>query len=305
MIDILMTTYNGEKFLSTQIESIICQTFKDWHLFIKDDCSTDSTLTILKEYQKKDSRITIVDNNEKLGAGRNFLSLLKYSSADYIAFCDQDDYWFENKLEILNDNITKYEKSIPTLLVSDCLVWQYPSNIVSKNYNFVMPKTLDDVFFMGGMQGCLTIFNKSLKNILDKQYEYVWLHDHYLLLSAITFGRIYYITQPLMLYRQHNANTTAHFSQKKIGDVGRKLTKNRFLQKKELYNETENFFYVQNKNMTPEAIKKYNSFLSLKNMSFLKRFFKLLFSKYTIGGSSHGYFILKLIAKPKFLDQEE
>lgn len=301
MIDILMTTFNGEKFLSTQIDSIILQTFKDWHLFIKDDCSTDRTLTILKDYEKKDSRITVIDNNEKLGVGRNFLSLLKYSSAEYIAFCDQDDYWFENKLEIMYDKISKYEKVIPTLLVSNCLVWQYPSNSISKNYNFAMPQSLNDVFFMGGMQGCLTMFNKSLKTILDRQYEYVWLHDHYLLLSAITFGRIHYLSQPLMLYRQHNANTTAHFSQKKICELGKKFTQNKFLQKKELYKETEEFYKIHNVNMLSEVKKKYFSFLQLKKMSFLRRFIRLLFSKYTIGGSSHGYFILKLIAKPKFI----
>lgn len=63
MIDILMATYNGENFLSTQIESIICQTFKDWHLFIQDDCSTDNTLSIINEYVKKDSRITLIKNS--------------------------------------------------------------------------------------------------------------------------------------------------------------------------------------------------------------------------------------------------
>lgn len=301
MIDILMATYNGENFLSTQIESIICQTFKDWHLFIQDDCSTDNTLSIINEYAKKDSRITLIRNNKKLGPGKNFLSLLQYSTADYVAFCDQDDYWFENKLEILFQNIKNYDNSKPILLVSDCLVWQYPSNTISKNYNFAKPKTINDTFFMGGMQGCLTLFNRAVKNILDKKYEYIWLHDHYLLLTAMTFGKIYYIKQPLMLYRQHNSNTTAHFSQKHLGELSKKITENRFLLKTELFKETEEFFRINKDNMSSINKVAYTKFINLKKMSYFKRLVHLIFSKYTIGGSSHSYFILKVILKPKFI----
>lgn len=301
MIDILMTTYNGEKFLSTQLDSILCQTFKDWRLFIKDDCSTDDTLNILRYYSERDDRITIVENNEKLGAGRNFLSLLEISSADYIAFCDQDDYWFENKLEVLYENITKTNKDEPTLMVSNCLVWQYPTNEISKNYNYVMPNTLKDVLFMGGMQGCLTIFNKALKEILNQKYKYVWLHDHYLLLAAMTFGKVQYIQQPLMLYRQHNSNTTAHFSTKQIGEIGKKIIKNRFLLKKELFNETKEFFDIHSVNMTVREKKEFTKFLELEKTPFFMRLFKLLFSKYTIGGSSHVYFVIKVILKPRFI----
>ncbi len=301
MIDILMTTYNGEKYLATQLDSILNQTYKDWHLYIQDDCSTDSTLNLLEKYVELDSRITIVENNKKLGAGRNFLSLLKHSTADYIAFCDQDDYWFENKLEILFERIKQFNNENPVLLASNCLVWQYPSNNVSENFNFVMPKKLSDVFFMGGMQGCLTIFNKALKNILDKNYEYVWLHDHYLLLTAMTFGEIHYITQPLMLYRQHNSNTTAHFSQKTISDIKKKINNNRYMQKIELFDETKEFFRLHQSQMTDNNKQQFMSFLALVSLPYFKRIFKLIFSKYTIGGSSHFYFILKVIMKPKFI----
>lgn len=301
MIDILMTTYNGEKYLTTQLDSLLCQTFKDWHLYVQDDCSTDSTLSILKKYSEQDSRITVIDNNKKLGAGKNFLSLLKYSKSDFIAFCDQDDYWFENKLEILHEEINKLNNDKPILLVSNCLVWQYPSNNISKNFNFVMPKELNDIFFMGGMQGCLTIFNKALKKVLDQNYEYIWLHDHYLLLAAMTFGEIHYIIQPLMLYRQHNSNTTAHFSQKTISDIKKKIYENRFMQRVELFNETKEFFRLHQDRMPDNKKKQFLSFLSLVSLSYFKRFFRLIFSKYTIGGSSHMYFVLKVIMKPKFI----
>lgn len=218
-----------------------------------------------------------------------------------MAFCDQDDYWFENKLEVLIQKVKNYDNSKPVLLVSDCLVWQYPSNNISKNYNFSKPKTINDIFFMGGMQGCLTLFNRALKNILDKKYEYIWLHDHYLLLTAMTFGKIYYIQQPLMLYRQHNSNVTAHFSQKKLSELTKKITENRFLVKTELFKETEEFFRINKDNMSSINKKAYIKFINLKKMSYLKRLFHLIFSKYTIGDSSHSYFILKVIMKPKFI----
>lgn len=102
MIDILLATYNGEKYLDSQITSIVNQTYKEWTLYIRDDVSFDNTQGVIKKWALLDSRIKLVDNrNESLGIGGNFLRLLRYSTADYICFCDQDDYWFENKLEVL------------------------------------------------------------------------------------------------------------------------------------------------------------------------------------------------------------
>ena len=104
-VDILMATYNGGKYLRNQLLSLQQQTHKDWILWVRDDGSTDDTMVILLEFAESDDRIKIVGKTrgERLGPGGNFLGLTKYSTADYVIFCDQDDIWFEKKLEILKD----------------------------------------------------------------------------------------------------------------------------------------------------------------------------------------------------------
>ena len=100
-IDILMATYNGEKYLVEQLDSIINQTYRNWNLLIRDDNSTDKTLEIIQNYHKKDKRIKILkDNKGNLGIVRNFEELLKSSESEFIMFSDQDDIWVENKLDM-------------------------------------------------------------------------------------------------------------------------------------------------------------------------------------------------------------
>ena len=97
-IDILMATYNGEKYTVELIDSIINHTYKNWNLLIRDDNSTDRTLEIIKNYQKKDARIRILDNNKvNLGIVKNFEKLLKISESELIMFSDQDDIWKKGK----------------------------------------------------------------------------------------------------------------------------------------------------------------------------------------------------------------
>lgn len=100
-IAILMATYNGEKYLGEQIESILAQTYKDWHLYIHDDGSKDNTVTILKEFVAKHSQqITLLEYSSQGGACRNFLSMLERVDAPYYMFSDQDDVWLNEKIEI-------------------------------------------------------------------------------------------------------------------------------------------------------------------------------------------------------------
>ncbi|MBR4154305.1 MAG: glycosyltransferase [Paludibacteraceae bacterium] len=97
-VAILMATYNGAKYLREQIDSLFVQTYRDWTLYIQDDGSKDATLDIIKEYS--DERIVLVDVGlTRQGAGMNFMSLLNMVESEYYMFCDQDDVWFEDKME--------------------------------------------------------------------------------------------------------------------------------------------------------------------------------------------------------------
>ena len=109
MIGIAMTTYNGEKYLKEQIDSILNQTVSDFELIVCDDVSSDSTMDILNGYAAKDSRVHVFRNEENLGFLKNFEKAIRICldrGAEYVALADQDDIWTENHLEVLADTMS-------------------------------------------------------------------------------------------------------------------------------------------------------------------------------------------------------
>ena len=129
-IDILMATYNGEKYLRKQIESILNQTYKNFRLIISDDCSTDKTREIIKEYENKDERITSYFQSKNLGYVKNFEFLLEKVQNDIYMLSDQDDVWNDTKVE---HSYKKLKESDADLVFTDLevvnenLETRYPS----------------------------------------------------------------------------------------------------------------------------------------------------------------------------------
>ena len=122
MVSIAMVTYNGEKYLREQLDSILRQTYTDFELIICDDSSSDGTWKILTEYAKKDSRIQIHQNKSNLGFKKNFEKAVSFCRGEYIAFCDQDDVWEDFKLQVSIDNIgEKYLLCTDSLMVDSDL----------------------------------------------------------------------------------------------------------------------------------------------------------------------------------------
>jgi glycosyltransferase involved in cell wall biosynthesis len=119
MVDILMATYNGEKYIRQQLDSILSQTYEQWLLYIRDDGSTDNTVEIINNYIKKypDKIILINDEKKGLGAKLNFGETMKFSKNDYTMFVDQDDVWMNYKISKSLDIMEKQEKN----MVKKCL----------------------------------------------------------------------------------------------------------------------------------------------------------------------------------------
>lgn len=208
-IDILMATYNGEKYLSEQIDSIIFQTYKNWNLLIRDDGSSDSTFEILKEYEKKDSRIKIIsDEKGNLGIVKNFEELLKISDSNLIMFSDQDDVWVENKLELYLSKIKNFRNE-GFLIHSDAVLFSETKEKILKN-TFISGKIkkmgLKNIFFNYFVQGATILISKEIKKFILPFSEEVYLHDRYThIISELFFKRIF-IKEPLIYYRQHSNN---------------------------------------------------------------------------------------------------
>ena len=221
---IMMATFNGEKYLEKQIDSIIAQTYSDWKLLIRDDGSKDGTADILKEYQKKDSRIEVLFNSGPLhGPYHNFHELFyeakKRPAFEYYAFCDQDDIWKSEKLEKLikycNDNSTESE---PTFVYTDLSVIDGEGHLTEKSVNQILGIDISEnpinLFFAHAyVWGCTALFNQALFSLvpaLDAKFPHrdIMSHDNYIAKHAVMYGKIMYYPTPLILYRKHGGNVT-------------------------------------------------------------------------------------------------
>ena len=197
-VDILMATYNGEKYLRPQIESILDQTFKDFNLIICDDCSKDNTWKILEEYAQKDSRIKIIKNEKNLGYNKNFEKLLGFVTSDYFMLSDQDDFWLPNKVEesykkITTENLNLVcsdlevvDKNLNTIHPS---MWEYWPDYNIKN-KIKKSRDYRSCLMTNCITGCTTIVNSKLIDKLLPLPGYPIVHDWWIGIVAGSYGEI-------------------------------------------------------------------------------------------------------------------
>ncbi|MBD3809809.1 MAG: glycosyltransferase family 2 protein [Sulfuricurvum sp.] len=219
-IDILLATYNGEKYLVEQIESILLQTILNWILLIRDDGSTDGTLQIIQRYadQYPDKIIWLRDNESNLGVTKNFERLMEYSTASYIMFCDQDDIWLPHKIETclrkLQTMEREYGVDTPLLVYTDLSVCDERGELVAESFwkyqgsNPSLPLDYAKALVQNNATGSTFIFNRSL---CDRALPFppdTVMHDWCVALTALYLGKIDYITNQTILYRQHSANVS-------------------------------------------------------------------------------------------------
>lgn len=302
MVDILMATYNGEKYISTQISSIINQNFKDWILYIHDDGSTDSTVEIIKKFVASDSRIKFIDDGVLYkNPGKNFLHLLQFSKSDLICFADQDDYWFEYKLEKMVNHF-KSNETFPKLILSECFLWNVNNfSIVPKQTVFYAKKLEEFIFLNGGLQGCAMMCNSKLKDLALKYdlKKYTYMHDHLFSLLAFSFGKVEYISEKLFLYRQHEKNTSIHLERTFFEYLKKILSNNKVpLVYKNAYNGIKSFYESYKNELSLENQKIIETYLNLKFQNCFMRFFKILFSKFSLGKNGHLKLVFKSLIRP-------
>ena len=212
-IDILMATYNGEKYISAQIESVLKQTYSNFNLIILDDSSTDNTYSILEEYAKIDRRIVLSSNNKNLGSNKTFSSLLKKVKSNFFMFCDQDDIWSNTKIE---DSLNQLKKENSDLVFTDLEIVDQNMNTLNYSFNkkkkyYKKIKKINDlrlVYLYNVVTGC-TILCKSkyINDILKFSNNKKVLHDHITpLVVLIKKGKITYLDKTTIKYRQHANN---------------------------------------------------------------------------------------------------
>lgn len=210
-VNILMSTYNGQQFLAEQIRSIQEQSYTDWTLFIRDDGSSDNTKEILKDFERQDSRIHLIDSDksDNLGVIKSFHKLVNHDRADYYFFSDQDDVWLPNKLELSLKEAQNYLADFPLMVYMDLKVVNQDLEIMTESMvksqshhaNTELVQELTENTVTGGV----AMINRALAEMWQETDD-ILMHDWYLALLASAFGNLVFIDQPGELYRQHSDN---------------------------------------------------------------------------------------------------
>lgn len=211
LISIAMTTYNGEKYLAEQLDSILSQTYSDFELIICDDCSKDSTVEIVQEYCKKDSRVKLFVNEKNLGFKKNFEKAISLCSGDYVALADQDDIWHKDHIEFLFNNIKGNFISCANanIMVSNGNIVDVLSN---RNDYYRDTKCLDRLYFIlfnkNPFQGASCLLSKEfLKHALPVP-ESIKYHDAWFCACACALESMVFSFKPITDYRLHEINAS-------------------------------------------------------------------------------------------------
>ena len=207
-VTVLLSTYNGELYLRQQLDSLLNQKDIILDILVRDDGSTDNTIKILEEYKNKNKLDWYTGENLK--PAKSFMDLIfKAKESDYYAFCDQDDFWLDDKLIIAVKELEKYPTNEPCLYYGSQRLVDSNLNPLKKikrsNQRML---NFSSAIINSNAAGCTMVFNYSLlKYVRKKKPEYIFMHDAWLhKLCIILGGHLVYDDDVHLLYRQHQNN---------------------------------------------------------------------------------------------------
>lgn len=234
-IDILMATYNGEKYIKEQIDSILNQTYVNFNLIISDDCSKDKTVEIIKNYEKKDKRIKLYCQKKNLGYRKNFEFLCKKVNSNYIMFSDQDDVWELNKIEKMKQYMEHNKSSLVycDLDIVDKELKSTNQTMIKKSNMYDKAKKLNDFNLLkleNTITGCALLTTKKIIKYALPFPEKFFPHDWWIGLIATQHGTVDFLDDVLVKYRQHDNNC-----------IGASSLENKYNNFDEYYNDKLNY----------------------------------------------------------------
>lgn len=284
---VLLSTYNGEKYLKQQLDSLLAQQGVDLSILVRDDGSTDGTINILQEYQEKNNNMHLMNRmggGENVGCANSFALLLNEAYKertlfDYFAFCDQDDVWMNDKvlravslLDTINDN------DKPCCYCSNLNITDSDLHVLKVRWNKSDAFTTKYESLVCSMAtGCTMLFNKKvLEFFTEYKPEHLIIHDKWLAQTCLFFGKVIYDKTSYILYRQHSNNV-----------IGMKVKlKDRLKRKWKSF--TTLFNQHENETEAKELLKTYNTILNKTDRNYIelvanykkdvKTRFKFLFS---------------------------
>lgn len=221
-VSVVMATYNGEKYLKDQINSILKNLNKDDELVISDDGSTDKTIKIIQDYIKKDLRIKLFKGPRK-GVKQNFANAIEKCTGDYIFLSDQDDVWMSNKVKIV---IKTFKDTGCSLVVHNAkMVDSKLDDIGMTLYEFrnsgagILKNIIKNSYI-----GCCMAFDAKLKDKILPIPDNIEMHDQWIGILCEKYGKTIFINDFLIQYRRHASSISklTHYT------IGKKI-KNKYV----------------------------------------------------------------------------
>lgn len=280
-----MAAYNGEKYIKQQIESIMKNTYENIHLTIYDDTKEAQTTAAMTDIlrlmtEKYGEKLTYKKNEQNKGCTRNFLEGLQASDAEYTMFSDQDDYWNKDKvertLEKMNEMENKYGKDTPLVVFTDAIVVDSTLNLIHFSFhrsNHLNTKRVDlaHLLMENKLIGCTMMMNKALKNKIIAIPKNARVHDWWVALVAAAFGKIGYLEDSTILYRQHEDNVIGN---QEYGSYIKKRLASLRSQREVIYSnmkQAEEFLEIYNMLLTKEQKSLIGRFANLNKRNWFYR----------------------------------
>ncbi|WP_455714267.1 glycosyltransferase family 2 protein [Anaerosporobacter sp.] len=290
MVEIIMAAYDGEKYIKQQIESIMKNTYEDKHLVIYDDTKGEQTSTAMTDIldsmrEKYGDKITYRKNTENKGCTRNFLEGLQDSFAEYIMFSDQDDYWNKDKIELTLGKMKEleniYGKDTPLVVFTDATVVDSSLNLIHLSFhqsNHLRTNKLDlaHLLMENKLIGCTMMMNQALKDKIIAIPKNARVHDWWIALVASAFGKIGYLENATILYRQHEDNVIGH---QEYGSYIKRRLANLKSQREVIYDnmrQAEEFLEMYHTYLTKQQNMLIRRFATLKDRNWFYRRYAIL-----------------------------
>lgn len=210
-VAVLMSSYNGEKYLREQMESILNQKKVCVDLYVRDDGSSDGTKGILHEYEDK----IRVCYGENMGVGSSFMQLIYDvpGDYDYYAFSDQDDIWLPEKLQKAVESIEAEKEEMPVLYVSNQILVNEKGEKTGIRYQQKPNTDYKQILCQNKVAGCTMVWNDTLQKLLQEEKRrpsrellHNRIHDVWVAMAAAVIGKIVYDSEGHIYYRQHENN---------------------------------------------------------------------------------------------------
>lgn len=219
-VSILMATFNGENYISEQIESLIVQSFTNWQLIIRDDHSTDGTRRIIEHYEMKDNRILVLtDNYGNLKSCQNFSALMQVRPINkYVMFCDQDDIWMPTKIEEYVSRMeileATYGANVSLAIYGTYIMIDEGGNVLNLPVpDYSTKPSINLLLSQNYLYGCTMMINRELLELSMKIPLTAENHDYWVALIGVMNNAYFsYIHKPLIYYRQHRKNVSGTYA---------------------------------------------------------------------------------------------